>query len=49
MAGSLASSLEDAAADEDLVQSTSLAGHVEAAGAALLEETRGLTLESLGR
>jgi two-component system sensor histidine kinase/response regulator len=49
MVASLASSLEDAAADEDLIQSTSLAGHIEAAGAALLEETLGLTLDSLGR
>ena len=48
IAGALASTLEDAAVDEDGERCTHLVGQLESTCTALLEETRGLTLETLG-
>ena len=48
VAGALASTLEDAAAREDLESCTELVGRLEGMCAELLDNTRGLTLEALG-
>jgi HPt (histidine-containing phosphotransfer) domain-containing protein len=47
IAGALASTLEDAATDEDLERCASLVAQLESTCTTLLEETRGLTLETL--
>jgi len=47
IAGALASTLEDAAVDQDLERCVSLVSQVESSCARLLEETRGLTVEAL--
>jgi len=47
IAGALASTLEDAAIDEDLERCVSLVAQLEATCSMLMEETRGLTLERL--
>jgi CheY-like chemotaxis protein len=48
IAGTVASTLEDAAAVEDAEACRSLVERLEVMGAALVEDTRGLTLEALG-
>jgi two-component system sensor histidine kinase/response regulator len=47
IAGGIASALEDAAIAEDLDTCTTLAARLDTTCAALLEETRGLTLDAL--
>jgi len=47
IAGALASTLEDAAFDENLERCTALVGQLESTSATLLDEVRDLTLESL--
>ena len=48
IAGALSSALEDAAISEDVELCTTLVGRLESMCTALVEDTRGLTLEALG-